>query len=113
MDNPPDADDTPEMHRRVAWLKPSDRPILAELASYDGWMKPASLALNTAYSQHHVAGRLRELAKRGLVDRHSENIAAYRTNDRTSAFLSDSLTDEELNDIAETPLDDLDFKGDN
>lgn len=98
-----------EMHRRVEWLKPSDRPILAELSRYDGWLKPASLALNTPYSQYHVADRMRELARRGLVERYSADTPAYRANDLSRAFLGDQMSVEDLEGLVESDLDDMDY----
>ncbi|MFC3477181.1 phage repressor protein [Halobacterium litoreum] len=86
------------MHRQVAWLKPSDRPILVEIREYGGWVKPATLGLNVPYTQRHVATRCRRLADHEFLERHSEPIAGYRLTDRGRAFLDDELAVEDLDD---------------
>lgn len=89
------SDNQDEMHRRVNWLKPSDRPILAEIESYGGWMKPATLALNLPYTRGHIARRCGELADNNLLERHDET-AAYRLTDFGRQFLEDNLDAEDL-----------------
>lgn len=96
MKNPPDSDDT-EMHQEVDWLKPSDRPIVREIASYGGWIKPASLTLNVPYGRQHVADRCRVLANHGLLERY-DDVAAYRVTERGIAFLEDRV---DANDLDE------------
>lgn len=83
------------MHRRVEWLKPSDRVIVAELAKYGGWMKPSSVALNVSYTRRHVARRCQILSEHGLLERHEET-AGYRVSDRGHQFLNDELDAEDL-----------------
>jgi len=104
-----DGGNNTEMHRRVEWLKPSDRPLLAELSKYDGWMKPSTLALNTPYTQRHVGRRLRTLASRGLVERYAADVAGYRANDLSQAFLGDQMSVEDLEGLVESDLDDMDY----
>lgn len=85
-----------DMYRKVEWLRPADRPILAEIADLDGrWIKPASLSLNVSYSRYTVADRCRALGEHRLVDVHDE-VAAYRINDRGLAFLADELEPHDL-----------------
>ncbi|MFB6068739.1 MAG: hypothetical protein ABEJ90_02315 [Halobacterium sp.] len=84
------------MHRQVAWLKPSDRPILVEIREYGGWLKPATLGLNLPYTQRHVASRCRSLADHGLLERHSESIAGYRLTGLGEDFLDDDLETADL-----------------
>lgn len=88
----PDTPNNPgdEMHHAVAWMKPSDRPIVKEISDYGGWMKPATLALNVPYTRNHVASRCRELAEHDLLERHEET-AAYRVSDLGKQFLADRL----------------------
>ncbi|ACV46295.1 phage PhiH1 repressor protein [Halomicrobium mukohataei DSM 12286] len=83
------------MHRRVEWLKPSDRVIVAELAEYGGWMKPSSLALNISYTRRHIARRCQVLAKHGLLERHDET-AGYRVTEHGHQFLQDKLNEDDL-----------------
>jgi len=89
------SDSESEMHRRVEWLKPSDRVIVSELSEYGGWMKPSTLALNIAYTRHHIARRCQDLAEHGLLERH-EDTAAYRVTDFGRAFLNDDLEADDL-----------------
>lgn len=84
------SDSEHEMHRRVDWLKPSDRPIVAEIGNYGGWVKPATLALNLPYTRGHIARRCKLLAKHGLLERHDET-AAYRITETGQKFLADSI----------------------
>lgn len=109
MQPPADGGDDLEMHRRIEWLKPSDRPIIAELSKYDGWMKPSSLALNTPYTSRHVGRRLRVLASRGLIERYSADVSAYRANDLTRAFLGDQMSVDDLESLVEADLEQLDY----
>lgn len=95
-------DDEHEMHRRVDWLRPSDRPILAEFRKYGGWIKPASIHLNVGYSQQHVQERCRELWRRGLLKRYSEDAAGYKLTDLGEKFLDDALTADDLRKLALT-----------
>lgn len=95
---PRDHENGDEMHRDVEWMVPSDRPILRELRDVgDRWQKPATLALNIAYSRYNIAERLRILAEHDLAERHPQ-AAAYRITDRGRAFLDDELSAEELED---------------
>ncbi len=96
MPNPP-RDSGDEMHHQVAWMKPSDRPIVREIANYGGWMKPATLALNVPYTRNHVAARCRVLSDHGLIERH-EDTAAYRITSLGERFLSDDIDPSELED---------------
>lgn len=89
-----------EMHHEVAWMRPSDRSIVRELADYGGWMKPASLAMNLPYTRNHIAGRCRELADHGLLERDEEQ-AGYRVTDFGNQFLADKLEPADLLDDTE------------
>lgn len=91
------------MHRQVAWLKPSDRTILVEVADYGGWVKPATLGLNLPYTQRHVATRCRTLETHGLLERYSDPIAGYKLTDRGRRFLDDDLTVEDLQPSPDDP----------
>lgn len=93
MSDPTDNEN--EMHRRVDWLKPSDRSILAGLADFDGWMKPASISLNVPYTRRHIARRCQVLADHGLLERH-EDTAGYRLTDLGRQFLKDKLKPEDI-----------------
>jgi predicted transcriptional regulator len=93
MSNPSDSEN--EMHRRVEWLKPSDRVIVSELADYDGWMKSASLALNIPYTNRHISRRCKILAEHGLLERHKDT-AGYRVTDFGRMFLNDELDADDL-----------------
>lgn len=84
-----------EMHTEVAWMKPSDRPIVKEIADYGGWMKPATLALNAPYTRNHIASRCRVLSDHDLLERH-EDTAAYRISDLGEQFLLDALEPADL-----------------
>lgn len=87
-----------DMHRGIDWLKPSDRPILLEFATYgpDKWMTSLTAALNLPYSQNHVSRRLRTLRDRGFVEPHDDARAAYRLTDRGLAYVDDQLSQEDL-----------------
>ncbi|MFC7213541.1 hypothetical protein ACFQO4_05520 [Saliphagus sp. GCM10025334] len=61
----------------VAWMDPSDRPILVELATHLGWVTPESLSLNLPYSASHVTKRCRTFETHDLVVAHDE-ATAYR-----------------------------------
>ncbi|MFC7142042.1 hypothetical protein ACFQMA_19675 [Halosimplex aquaticum] len=89
------AEDSDEMHRRVDWLKPSDRVILAEIGKYGGWMKPATLALNIGYTRGHIARRCQTLAEKGFLEKHEET-AAYQLTKLGKDFLNDELEPEDL-----------------
>jgi DNA-binding IclR family transcriptional regulator len=89
------SDNLDEMHRGVDWLRPSDRVLVAEIAKYEGWMKPATLALNVPYSRGHVARRCKVLAEHGLLERH-EDTAGYQVTDFGQEFLNDEL---DVNDL--------------
>lgn len=92
-----------EMHRDVSWMTPADRPILQELADVGGrWQKPATLALNMPYSRYHIADRLRTLADHQLVERKSDNIAAYRITDRGRAFLAAEIDVRDLQTVTDS-----------
>ncbi len=97
-DSPHDSGD--EMHHQVAWMRPSDRPIIKEISDYGGWMKPATLALNIPYTRNHIANRCRALSDHGLLERH-ENTAAYRTTDLGERFLQYQVEASELQDDEE------------
>ncbi|UTF54741.1 hypothetical protein [Natronosalvus rutilus] len=60
-----------------AWMDPSDRPILVELATHLGWVTPESLSLNLPYSASHVTKRCRTFEMHDLVVAHDE-ATAYR-----------------------------------
>lgn len=83
------------MHHYVEWLRPSDRPIAKEIADYGGWIKPASLTLNTPYTRDHIATRCRILADHGLLERH-DDAAAYRITDKGRAYLAGDLEPADL-----------------
>jgi len=89
------SDSQNEMHRRVEWLKPSDRVIVAELAEYGGWMKPSSLALNISYTRRHIARRCQVLSEHKLLERHDET-AGYRITPMGQRFLDDKLSVDDL-----------------
>lgn len=89
------SDSQNEMHRRVEWLKPSDRVIVAELEKCGGWMKPSSIALNVSYTRRHIARRCKVLADNGLLERH-EDTAGYRVTDIGRQFLNDDLEADDL-----------------
>jgi len=84
-----------EMHHQVAWMRPSDRSIVKEIADYGGWIKPATLSLNLPYTRNHVAGRCRELADHGLLERHDDT-AAYRVTELGRDYLADKLEPADL-----------------
>lgn len=109
----PEHSNNGKMHRDVEWMVPSDRPILRLMAdmSYPGdtWLKPATLALNISYSRYTIAERLKEMARRGLVDRHSQSVAAYRLNDLSRQFLADELDADALNALESTEVKDMDY----
>ena len=86
-----------DMHTQVDWMRPSDRPILMEIANYGGWIKPASLSFNLPYTRKHIADRTREMAEHGLLDRH-KNAAAYRVTELGRDFLANGLDPEQLRD---------------
>ena len=86
-----------EMHHEVDWLRPSDRPIVKEIAAYGGWIKPASLALNLPYTRKHIADRCRDLSDHDLLERHDET-AAYRVAPKGQDFLADKLEPADLRD---------------
>lgn len=83
--------DNDEMHHEVDWLKPSDRPILREVAQYPGWVKPATLALNLGYNGEHIQRRCRELHAHGLLVRYDQSTAGYRLSEEGRRFLDDEL----------------------
>lgn len=68
------------MHQSVEWVKPTDRIIVQEVARYGGWIKPSSLYINLDLSQAHVQRRCKELAERGVLERHDDEVA-YRVDD--------------------------------
>jgi len=84
-----------EMHSRVDWLKPSDYTIVSEIGAYDGWIKPASLALNIPFTREHVARRCKILAENGLLERHEET-PAYRITEKGRAYLAGDLEADDL-----------------
>jgi len=89
--------DPEDMHHEVEWMKPSDRPILEELAEYGGWMTPRGLSLNLPYTPNWTGQRLRDLSEHGLTERHEE-AAGYRITDRGRTFLAGDLDADELED---------------
>lgn len=88
-------DEPEDMHHEVEWMKPSDRPILQELADYGGWMTPRGLSLNLPYTPNWTGQRLRQLTNRGLTERH-EDAAGYRITDEGRAFLAGDLDADDL-----------------
>lgn len=88
-----------EMHRDVSWMKPSDRPILQELADVaPRWQKPATMSLNVGYSRYTIAQRLKLLTDKGLAERKSDSVAAYRITEFGEAFLRGDLDAADLED---------------
>lgn len=92
-------DSEQDMHRPVDWLKPSDRPILAEFRKCPGWLKPATIHLNIAYSQQHVQERCRELWKRGFLIRYNVNTAAYQLRQLGQDYLDGKVDVDTLADL--------------
>ena len=63
------------MHRRVEWMVPADTSILRFMAAVTdergnpAIQTPKTIALNTGYSNRHVAKRCRTLSDYGLLER--------------------------------------------
>lgn len=83
------------MHEEVEWMEPSDRSIVLEVAAHMGWIKPASMALNSSYSKTHIADRCQVLADHGLIERHPSE-TAYRIADLGDRFLFHDLEPDDL-----------------
>ncbi|WP_207589638.1 hypothetical protein [Halomontanus rarus] len=83
------------MHENVAWMEPSDRSIVLEVAAHMGWIKPPSMALNSSHSRAHIADRCRVLADHGLIERHP-GARAYRITDLGDRFLFGGLEPADL-----------------
>jgi len=84
-----------DVHHEVEWMKPSDRPILEELAEYGGWMTPKGLSLNLPYTSNWTGQRLRALVNHGLAERHEE-VAGYRITERGRKFLASEIDADDL-----------------
>lgn len=95
MDYAPNREED-EMHHRVDWLKPTDRQIVSKIADNDGWVKPATLALNMEMTRRHIARRCKVLAEQGLLERFDEDTAGYRTTELGVQFLRDELDPADL-----------------
>lgn len=83
------------MHQTVEWIRPSDRIILQNIASYGGWIKPSSIYLNVGYSQQHVQRRCKELANHNILERHDEDVA-YRPSELGRKWLLGEATPQML-----------------
>ncbi|WP_152422529.1 hypothetical protein [Natrinema pallidum] len=92
MSNRPNSED---MYREVDWMKPSDYPLLQELAKYDGWHTPKSLSLNLPNTRNWLGQRCRKLEEHDLVERHDDE-PGYRITDRGRAFLAGELEPADL-----------------
>ena len=87
--------DPEDMYREVDWLKPSDYPLLQEMAKYDGWHTPKSLSLNLPNTRNWVGQRCRKLSEYGLVERHPDE-PGYRITDKGHEFLNGNLEPSDL-----------------
>jgi predicted transcriptional regulator len=92
MSRKPESED---MHHEVEWMRPSDRPILEELADYGGWMTPKGLSLNLPYTSNWVGQRLRELVEYELVERQKDE-PGYKITERGREFLAGDLDADDL-----------------
>ncbi|MCU4743595.1 hypothetical protein [Natronoglomus mannanivorans] len=93
------------MHEQVEWMEPSDRSIVLEVAAHMGWIKPASMALNSSYSRRHITDRCQVLADHDLIDAHPTE-TAYRIADLGDRFLFRDLEAADLG--ADSPVSDSD-----
>jgi len=85
------------MYGEVDWMKPSDYPILQELAKYEGWHTPKNLSLNLPNTRNWLGQRCRKLEEHGLVERH-ESEPGYRITENGKRLLRGELEPEELED---------------
>lgn len=83
------------MHEEIEWMEPSDRSIVLEVAAHMGWIKPASMALNSSHSRRHIEDRCQVLADHDLIERHP-NETAYRISDLGDRFLFRDLEPADL-----------------
>lgn len=84
-----------DVHRRVDWLKPADKPILQEFAEYGKWMTPPTIYVNVEYADGYVRKRINALANHEFLQRHPEK-NAFRITDRGQQYLA---ADQQLLDL--------------
>lgn len=95
-----------DMHRRVGWMVPADSSILRYMASVKdergnpAIQTPKTIALNTGYSNRHVANRCRTLADYGLLERLDDQ-AHYRITKKGQGLLDGGISPEELDEESE------------
>ena len=86
------------MRLRASWMKPKDDPLL-EWVCRDGNMTPTAVSREGAVSRvdcsaDYAGVRLRELAKRGLVDR--IDIGLYGISDDGRGYLTGEVDASQL-----------------
>lgn len=92
-----------DMHRRIEWMVPADESILrymnvaVDVTGNAAIQTPMTIALNTGYSNRHVANRCRTLADHGLLER-IDNEAYYRITDTGKDLLNGGVSPENLSD---------------
>lgn len=87
----------PVMHRRIRWLKPSDKEILGFLFS-DYWVTTKVLAANSGFSSVWLHNRLDEYEARGLVDVRGNGSPLYRLTELGRRVRDGEISVDELRD---------------
>lgn len=88
------------MHRQVDWMMPADVSILHFLESSRtpqgnyAFQTPKTIALNTGYSNRHIANRCRELADREVIE--AGERSSYRLGEVGEGLLRGDITPDEL-----------------
>jgi predicted transcriptional regulator len=84
-----------DVHRRVDWLKPADKPILLEFREYGKWMTPPTIYVNVEYADGYVRKRIKALDEHDFLERHPEK-NAFRISNRGRQYLE---ADQQLLDV--------------
>lgn len=88
------------MHRQVNWMVPADTSILHFLESSQtpqgnySYQTPKTIALNTGYSNRHIANRCRELADHAVIE--AGERSSYRLGGVGEALLQGDLSPDKL-----------------
>lgn len=86
-----------DMYKEVDWLRPSDYPLLQEMAKYDAWHTPKNLSINTEYTNNWTGQRCRLYVKYGLAEKHPDD-PGYRISEKGRSFLMGDVDASELQD---------------